>query len=37
MIFHNGELIVIDEVQKVPGLLDEVHRVIEEKEARDHV
>lgn len=28
-----GELIVIDEVQKVPDLLDEVHRTIEEKGA----
>ena len=26
-----GELIVIDEVQKIPDLLDEVHRTIEEK------
>jgi predicted AAA+ superfamily ATPase len=29
-----GELIVIDEVQKIPDLLDEVHRTIEEKAAK---
>ncbi len=29
-----GELIVIDEVQKIPGLLDEAHRTIEDKKAR---
>lgn len=30
----NKEFVVIDEVQKVPGLLDEVHRLIEEKGIR---
>lgn len=29
-----GELIVVDEVQKIPGLLEEVHRAIEDKQAR---
>ena len=28
------KLIVIDEIQKLPGILDEVHRLIEEKSAR---
>src|SRR3990167_7832943 len=28
---HNYAYIVIDEIQKVPNLLDEVHRLIEEK------
>lgn len=32
--YPNIEWIVIDEVQKVPGLLDEVHRLIEEKKVR---
>lgn len=29
-----GKVIVIDEVQKIPALLDEVHRLIEEKHVR---
>lgn len=29
-----GSIVVIDEVQKVPALLDEVHRLIEEKKIR---
>ncbi len=29
-----NELIIIDEVQKIPNLLDEVHRTIEKKKAR---
>ncbi|MGK5086542.1 AAA family ATPase [Bdellovibrionota bacterium FG-2] len=29
-----GEIIVVDEVQKIPELLDEIHRTIEEKKAR---
>jgi predicted AAA+ superfamily ATPase len=29
-----GKIIVIDEVQKVPALLDEIHRLIEEKQLR---
>ena len=33
-VASNGELIVIDEVQKIPGLLDEVHRTIESRKAR---
>lgn len=28
------KLIVVDEIQKLPGILDEVHRLIEEKSAR---
>lgn len=33
-IFENPELIVIDEVQRVPELLNEVHRLIEENQYR---
>lgn len=33
-IQKSGELIVIDEIQKIPDLLNEVHRCIEEKGAR---
>ena len=31
---HNGKIIVIDEVQKIPALMDEAHRLIEEKGTR---
>jgi len=34
LAFENPELIVIDEVQRVPELLNEVHRLIEEKQYR---
>ena len=30
----NKQVVVIDEIQKVPGLLDEVHRLIEERKIR---
>lgn len=30
----NGSWVVVDEIQKVPSLLDEVHRLIEEKKLR---
>ena len=33
-LFDDGELIIIDEVQKVPALLDEVHWLIENKNQR---
>lgn len=32
--FHKDKLIVIDEIQKLPELLDVVHRLIEEKKTR---
>ena len=31
---QENDLIVIDEIQKIPALLDEVHRLIEEKKLR---
>ena len=31
---QENDLIVIDEIQKIPALLDEVHRLIDEKKLR---
>jgi len=33
-VFENPELVIIDEVQRIPELLNEVHRLIEEKQLR---